>query len=694
MPATPQAKPDAKDEDSHSESECAAVKLWQGRVSTAKKRWMPEFKRMKKNMAFACGYQRPGQKILDTEKYVTNITLRVLLEKMAILYARNPKAEWQRRPRLDFQLWDGKIETLRNAAMQMQLTSMQGMPPNMQQVALMMDVVHGRQQQDMIERVGKTLQYTYAWQLLEQEPDFKDSMKDLVLRALVCGVGYVRLAFERDFTSSIASMDNHSKIGDRARRFQHIMDELGDKDFDPTDARMEELVQLTQSMAQSVASGELQDLSERLVFDFPEPSSIIPDVKCRNLKTFDGARWVAGEYIRPLDEVNEFFETDIPPSGELKFYDESGREQATPEGEGKDVQRSPNICIWEIFDLKTKSTFFVADGYKYYVQKPGAVEPSTRRFWPWYGLVFNKVVVEPGLEQATCFPPSDVDLIKHAQKEWNRTREELRSHRKQNRPLYGSRADKLTEEDKNKLQNHESGDCIEFQGMQQGDKLADLIQPVQTLPIQPQLYDTTGLEHDILMAVGAQQADVGPVARTTATESSIAEHSKMSTNSSNVDELDDLLSALAKSGGEIILREMSPETVKKIAGVGAVFPTDPESRENFLNEIFLDTKAASSGRPNKALELSNIQIIAPLLMQAGANPAAVVEELVRRLDDQIDVSRFLPIMPPTPPAGQEQQQGRPGPGQPGKKPAKKSGPPQAGRPPMMNAPSSRPTLSG
>lgn len=686
MPEKLQDKPET-DKDETPESEVEAVKLWQGRISSAKKRWEKDFKRMKKNMAFACGIQRPGQKNMDTQKYITNITLRVLLEKMALLYARNPKAEWQRRQRLDFQLWDGKIETLRNAAAQIQMGAMVGIPPNPANIALMMDVQHGRQMQDMIEKVGKTLQYTYAWQLDEQEPDFKDSMKDLVLRTLVCGVGFVRIMFERDFESSISSHDVSSKVGDRLKRIRHVLSEIDKKGNQENDPRNQEVAQLIQSLANSVATGELQDIQERLVFDFPESSAIIPDPRCRSIKSFDGARWMVQEYIKPLDEVNEYFETDIPPGGELKHYTEDGKQLQVDGDTSKDAVEKPSICLWEVYDLRTKSCFFVADGYKKYVQEPQASSPTTRRFWPWFGLVFNKVIVEPGHECASCYPPSDVDLIKHAQMEWNRTREELRTHRKTNRPLYVTKADKLTENDKNKLQDHDSGEIIELEGLQSGDKVGDLIQPVPVVPIQPNLYDTTGLEHDILMAVGTQQAEVGPVARTTATESSIAAHAKMSTNQSNVDELDDLLSGMAKAAGEIILREFSPDTVKKIAGLGAVFPSEPETREMFTNELYLDCKAASSGRPNKALEVSNIQILAPLLMQAGANPAAVVEEIVRRLDDQLDVSKFLPITPPAPPPEQK--------GKPQKKPGQPSGPANAGRPALAGPAAGqqpRPTL--
>jgi hypothetical protein len=97
---------------------------------------------------------------------------------------------------------------------------------------------------------------------------------------------------------------------------------------------------------------------------------------------------------------------------------------------------------------------------------------------------------------------------------------------------------------------------------------------------------------------------------------------------------------MAQASGEMMLREFQEQTVKRIAGIGAVWPTD--RREDFLNEIFLDIVASSSGRPNKAVELANFERIAPTLLQSGANPFGVIEEGVKRLDDRLDVSKFLP----------------------------------------------------
>ena len=101
----------------------------------------------------------------------------------------------------------------------------------------------------------------------------------------------------------------------------------------------------------------------------------------------------------------------------------------------------------------------------------------------------------------------------------------------------------------------------------------------------------------------------------------------------------------------MIVQKMSNEVASMIVGPGAVFPRSPEERIQFLNEVFIQIEAASSGRPNKALDIANWRDLVPLLLQAGANPAGIVQETVRRMDDRLEVAKFFPLMPTGGPAG-------------------------------------------
>ena len=73
----------------------------------------------------------------------------------------------------------------------------------------------------------------------------------------------------------------------------------------------------------------------------------------------------------------------------------------------------------------------------------------------------------------------------------------------------------------------------------------------------------------------------------------------------------------------------------KIAGPGAVGPS--LSPQDVADELLLEVEAGSSGRPNRATEIANIERLAPLLLQMpGVKPDWLVKQLIMRLDDRLD----------------------------------------------------------
>jgi hypothetical protein len=98
--------------------------------------------------------------------------------------------------------------------------------------------------------------------------------------------------------------------------------------------------------------------------------------------------------------------------------------------------------------------------------------------------------------------------------------------------------------------------------------------------------------------------------------------------------------------------------VQKVVGPGASWPM--LNKADYINQIELSIKAGSSGRPNQQLQVSNRRILTPLLLQAGANPIAVIEDVVRVMgDDSIDVQEFFPIPGQFTPAHPEMPMGSP-----------------------------------
>ena len=204
----------------------------------------------------------------------------------------------------------------------------------------------------------------------------------------------------------------------------------------------------------------------------------------------------------------------------------------------------------------------------------------------------------------------------------------------------------LEPEDKAKLKDHPANALIELQALATGQKVNDVIQPVQQIGIDPNLYEVRTIFDDVQLVGGAQEANYGGVSKATATETSIAESARMSSLGAQIDELDSFMSNVTRTAGQVLLLEMGQEQVRRICGPGAVWPE--LSREQIMEEVFLEIEAGSTGKPNRAAELRNIERIMPFLIQIpNIDPQWLAKELIKRLDDKLDVDEALRVNMPS-----------------------------------------------
>ena len=449
------------------ESERAAVQMWTKRITSAKSKREKDFKRIRDNMNFAAGLQWPGQKTMTTDKYVCNLVNDAVNSKTSSLYARNPTAEYQRRKRLDFQLWDGHLESL------IPLIQMAGSHPMgvaalpVEAKALLADYSNGEQLRQMIDKVGKTLEILFQYFMDEQDAEdgeFKLQAKQLVRRVITCCVGFGRVSFSRDELTMITSSGVNGNTGNKMSMAKAMLEKLDKGDLTETSPHYQTLMSLLTSMGMH-AQDEMvtPDISEKLIFDLSiPPTSIVVEPRCRTLKGFIGAKWVVQEYILPIEDVNAMFEVDVKISGGTKQYTTGGKEKSGAESEGKSKDEGELCMLWEVLDKKTKSHFYIVDGHKDYILAPEPLEPSVKGFWPIVALTFNDVETEESAD-ASIYPPSDVQLMFSAQKEWNRSRDELKKHRRANAPGYITNKGMLTENDKVALENQVANQVVDCQ---------------------------------------------------------------------------------------------------------------------------------------------------------------------------------------------------------------------------------------
>ncbi len=623
------------------------------------------FERMRRDMQVAMW---GAEKSWGPDKYRANIAGRHVKQKVAALYAKNPRVVARRRPTLDFQVWDENpsslmlaYQTIQQGMMAAQQASLETqimathpaaaahgapaapqMPPGFDQAqAVIADFAQGTQRRQQIDKIGKTLEILFNYYSKEQKPlDLKRGMKATVRRATTTGVGYAELAFQREYGPSPSTTE---RLADARARLDHLKTlaaGVAEGDYDEYSPEAAELELSVQSLLQEPEI----ILREGLVFDFPQSTKVIPDKRCKSLDGFVGAGHVTLEYAYTVDEVQAQFGVDLKKGSYTSYTANAG---STRDFCANDVmdddyewsapteKKSGMVCVWKMYDKPSGLVYYLADGYCGFLREPAAPDVFVEDFWPLYSLTFNAVESEEEL-----FPPSDVTLMLDMQREYNRSRQGKREHRDAARPRWvfanGAFGD---EDDPMMIRDMKPFEVVGLNV----DTQSDIRKILQTLPVpgvDPNLYETSEVFTDTQLVVGSQQATFGGVSKATATESAIAANSTTSSDGSSIDDLDAFLTAIARAAGQVMMRECSAEKVTEIAGVGSVWPE--MSLTDIASELSLEIEMGSTGKPNQAVEIANFQRLAPIIMQIpGIDPTWLAKQAIQRLDDRIDLTEAV-----------------------------------------------------
>lgn len=653
------------------------------------KRWKAHhekaFKRMKRDVAFVKNKDNAQWASVDgtpggKDAYVANITLRVIEQKVSSLYARNPRVRAKRRPLVDYMIWDGRPETLLTAqqTVMMGMQAMQAMmgsaatglpappmggppgappgaspdappggPPPMGHnsgppmpmgpmmdpqtaVAIVQEAVQVRQRRDTIDRIGKTAEILFQYYLDTARPRFKTRFKQAVRRACTAKVAWVKLDFERAYEGF--RPETTGRIADLHTRVKEAQRMLGDVEAGNIQSGNPEIETLQQQIQQLQAEPDAL-VREGLVFDFPDSWDVIPDDQCKQLVGLVGCRKLAHEFESTVSGIKRDFGVDLGK-------DYVAYETVTP-GRNSSLSGDPQDGVdskvkwWEVYDSTTGLVYSVCDGYPDFLKEPEPPRVKVACFFPYYAIVLHEVENDGDL-----YPPSEVELVEHMQKELNRSREALRQHRIAAQPGHVTGKDKFSEDDINRLRNRSAHDVVQLQAMMAQQKASDLIQPIPTSPIDPNLYQDAPIMQDMMRVTGAQEANIGPTSNGTATEAGIADASRAQTVTSNIDDIDGVLSDLARDGTAVMLEEVSPEMAKRIAGQGAIWPAGDGA--DIALEMVLEVVAGSSGKPNRQQEAAAFERVAPIGMQIpGINPAWWARKSVQLIDEAVDLDDAL-----------------------------------------------------
>ena len=492
-----------------------------------------------------------------------------------------------------------------------------------------------KQQIDQANKIARTLELLYEYEISEQQQPFKSMMKMVIRRAATSGVGWVKLGFQRimgknpDFDSRIAD------IQQRLSTLERISADIADGETDVDSAEAEQL----QLLLADMQSDTDMVVREGLILSYPKATAIIPDPRCVQLRDFLGCDWVCEEFMLTPNEIQETYGVDVGKDFVAYNRIDTGTDYERARaiwstGTFSDDAHisdgdSESALVWEVYNKKDGLVYTLCDGYKDFLRRPAQPEFYTDRFWPWFLVAFNEL-------DGKVYPPSDVKLMRPMQLELNRSRQGMREHRFANRPKMVYAEGLLSEDDLDALKNHPINALISVSGLQPGTDIKTVVQPLSGAPLDPNLYEVNPIFQDMMRAVGDQEANLGGTSGQTATETNIAQSSRASALGSAVDDIDETLTGIARAAGQILLLNVSEETVKSIVGPGAMWPT--LTKAEVSKELMLEIEAGSSGRPNQAQELQNFERLSPILMQLpGINPVVLAKEAIKRLDDRIDV---------------------------------------------------------
>jgi hypothetical protein len=253
----------------------------------------------------------------------------------------------------------------------------------------------------------------------------------------------------------------------------------------------------------------------------------------------------------------------------------------------------------------------------------------------------------------------------------------------------------LEEPDLEKLRTHPANALLELNALAPGQKIDDVLQVIHMPPIDAAVYDTGPVFEDVLRVLGSDQADQGTTSNATATEVSVAQFSQNTDLTSTIDDINDVMTEMAQAASQILVLNVSQETVTKIVGPGAVWPM--LDKQTVAENVWLEVDVGANGPPDRQQDVQMLTQLVPLLQRIpGINPEWLARQLINRMGDSLDLSEAfsegVPSMealnqlmgrPPAPPAGPEGG------------PAGEGGPEGAGRgPPRPPDPGADPNAQG
>ena len=522
---------------------------------------------------------------------------------------------------------------------------------------------------EMVRAFCKTLQIVLS--RLFKDGDLKAAIKRQSLSAMTNSVGWVKVLLQLDKKTDPLILNQISDMQDNLRRVDSLIRSIADP------AACTDVEALKAEL-----TNQLRALEERVevvtargaIFDFVRADDVFVDENLREVVDYKRADWLAHRDFMQWDKAKDKFGlSDEKMAGATTYSVPDDGTQPTEIAKGGMAADGGkgSVAVIEVWDRTSSTIHTLIEGMKCYARPPYSPQPASRRFYPLFLLGFHFV---DGLR----WPRSDVDLAHKLQEEASRALSNFAEHRRRARPKTIFNKHNLSPEDVSAIQNAES---IEFVGLDPIDPAGDISKMLhvpQYPTVDPGLYDISPYRAAIEELFGLQDAARGAVVKAkTATEAGFQDAGRETRMDWRRDYVEEELTEMAQYLAELSLQAMPLEEVQKYAGPDAMWPE--LTKDEIYSLVSIKIRGGSSGKPDTRAEREAWATIMPLvdksigeIAQLMSNPATaqlaelkieLLRETVRRLDDRIDVTRFLPkpgMVPTLPPAVPGAVPGQPG----------------------------------
>lgn len=585
-----------EDQKEASEAEKKQVKLFLARIKDAIADSEKVRDRIKKNRLYVSGKQHEDE---SGESLVrANFTYAQIKQDEKRVYARNPEVSITVREQVDFD----PVEL------------------------------------PLLKKFTRTAEILINQQIADM--GMKGVAKKMVRQTKTVFVGWCKVVYQSDLHKDPYIKSRINDAQDNMAEVDALIKDILKDTTSPDDKEVKEL-ELDQQLTSMEAQGEVAIEKGWTVDKVKVEDLLLPFHLISDFDDYVSSPWIAERIRMPKAQAKALF--GFVPKVSSMESKETGKTSAETKDE-RDL-----LTIFELWNKATQQVYTFAEGGDRYLRQPYHPSVTGKRFYPYFGLSLDPLDDD---FWGTC----SVELLRELQDEMNETRTKYAELRDKIVPFNLVRKGVFTETEMQRMSNPGVNENVEVAGTP-GVPLNVDFAPGPNAVVDPRLNDTSHINQDWERLMQTGDAMAGFVAKAkTATEANQIREGIAERSSGDMDAIEDLIAEIAQYMLEIDLQQMSKEEVVRVCGTTAVWPQ--MDLESIFNQVNIQIRGGSSGKPNKGAEQENAarfgeqqqKLISKIaeLRASGHNDLAealikINREILRRFDEKLDPEEFLPL---------------------------------------------------